>query len=120
MPTNHQYINEKMNPQRLRLWAKSIGQYSSLFVEDAFEVVDHKVNAYRKIVAVLSLAKRYGNTELELALIYALEKNLTRVKSITSILDKKLYLQTSANNTAYETLSLFNTHPNLRGSDTYK
>ncbi len=120
MPTNHQYINEKMNPQRLRLWAKSIGQYSSLFVEDAFEVVDHKVNAYRKIVAVLSLAKRYGNTELELALIYALEKNLTRVKSITSILDKKLYLQTSANNTAYETPSLFNTHPNLRGSDTYK
>jgi transposase len=122
MPTNHQYINEKMNPQRLRLWAKSIGQYSSLFVEDAFEVVDHKANAYRKIVAVLSLAKRYGNTELELelALIYALEKNLTRVKSITSILDKKLYLQTSANNSTYETPSLFNTHPNLRGSDTYK
>lgn len=120
MPHEHQYINEKMNPQRLRSWAKSIGEYSCVFVEDAFEAVEHKANAYRQIVAVLSLAKRYGNMELELALLYAIEKRILKVKSITSILDKKLYLQKSANSASYETPTLFNTHPNLRGPDTYK
>lgn len=120
MPSNHQYINEKMNPQRLRTWAKNIGEYSSLFVEDAFEAVEHKANAYRQIVAVLSLAKKYGDVELELALMYAAQKRILKVKSITSILDKKLYLQKSANNQAYETPSLFNTHQNLRGPNAYK
>jgi transposase len=120
MPSEHQYVHEKMNPQRVRSWAKRIGEYSSLFVEDAFERVEHKVNAYRKIVAVLSMAKIYGESELELALIYALEHNVTKVKSIRSILEKKLYLQKSVNNTNYTTPSLFNTHENIRGADSYQ
>jgi hypothetical protein len=120
MPNDHQYIHEKMNPQRLRSWAKSIGQYSAVFVEDAFEAVEHKANAYRQIVAVLSLAKRYGNTELELALMYAAQHRILRVKSIISILDKKLYLQKSANNESYKVPTLFDTHENLRGPDTYR
>ena len=120
MPNDHQYIHEKMNPERLRSWAKSIGEYSTVFVEDAFEAVDHKANAYRQIVAVLSLAKRYGNTELELALMYATTHRILRVKSIISILDKKLYLQKSVNNENYKVPTLFDTHENLRGPDTYK
>ena len=120
LPKEHQYFNEKINPQRLKSWAKSIGKYSSIFVEDAFEAVEHKANAYKKIVAVLSLAKIYGKTELELALMYAIEHNISKVKSITSILDKKIYLAKSVNNANYATKSLFNNHANLRGSDTYK
>jgi transposase len=120
MPSAHQYVQEKMNPDRLRSWAKSIGEYSMVFVEDAFEAVEHKANAYRQIVAVLSLAKRYGNAQLELALMYAASHQILRVKSIVSILDKKLYLQTSANNTHYHTDTLFDTHENLRGPDTYR
>lgn len=120
MPSSHQYVDEKMNPDRLRRWARDIGEYATVFVEDAFERVEHKANSYRRIVAVLSLAKRYGNAELELALMYALVHRITRVKSIVSILDKKLYLQNGINNTGYKTPALFNTHTNLRGSDTYK
>jgi len=120
MPKNHQYQNEKMNPSRLRNWAKSIGEYSSLFVEDAFKSAEHKPNAYRKIVAVLSMAKIYGYMELELALMYAAQHRILSVKSIKSILDKKLYLQNESNNAGYKTPSLFNTHDNLRGEDTYK
>ncbi len=120
MPNDHQYIHEKMNPDRLRSWAKSIGEYSTVFVEDSFEAVEHKANAYRQIVAVLSLAKRYGNTELELALMYATGHRILRVKSIISILDKKLYLQKSVNNENYKIPTLFDTHNNLRGPDTYK
>ena len=120
MPEEHQYAANKMNPDRLRSWARNIGEYSSLFVEDAFDAVEHKPNAYRKIVAVLLLAKRYGSMELELTLMYAAQHRIDKVKSIVSILDKKLYLQKGSNNTGYKTPSLFNTHTNIRGSDTYK
>ncbi len=120
MPSDHQYVNEKMNPERLRSWAKNIGEYSSVFVEDAFAEVEHKPNAYRKISAVLSLAKRYGKTELELALMYAVSMKTIKTKSIKSILDKKLYLAQSVNNTASPKQSLFDTHTNIRGADEYK
>jgi len=120
MPSEHQYINEKMNPERLRSWAKNIGEYSSLFVEDAFAEVEHKPNAYRKIVAVLSLAKTYGQTELELALMYATQMKTIKTKSIRSILDKKLYLAKSVNNTSTVKQSLFDNHSNIRGADEYK
>ena len=123
MPKEHQYINEKMNPDRLRSWAKSIGDYCGVFVEDAFTQVECKPNAYRHIIAVLSLAKIYGRTELELALIYAIEHRTIRTKSIKSILDKKLYLQKSANNIQHQssnTPALFNTHSNLRDPQNYK
>ena len=120
MPREHQYVHEKMNPQRLRNWAQGIGEYAAVFVEDALEAVEHPANAYRRIVAVLSLAKPYGNTELNLALMYATKHRILGVKSIVSILDKKLYLQTSANNAHYPTDSLFDTHENLRGPETYK
>ena len=120
MPHNHQHINEKMNPERLRSWAKNIGEYSSVFVEDAFEEVEHKPNAYRKISAVLCLAKLYGNTELELALMYATKMRIITTRSIKSILDKKLYLAKSANNIPAVKKSLFNNHTNIRGADEYK
>ncbi len=120
MPNDHQYINEKMNPDRLRSWAKNIGEYSSVFVEDAFAEVQHHPRAYRKISAVLSLAKLYGNTELELALMYAVQMRTITTKSIKSILDKKLYLAKSVNNISSTQQSLFNNHTNIRGADEYK
>lgn len=119
MPSDHRYINEKMNPDRLRSWAKNIGEYASVFVEDAFVQVQHYPQAYRKISAVLSLAKLYGNTELELALMYATKMNTVTTKSIKSILDKKLYLSKSVNNIPPRP-SLFNTHTNIRGADEYQ
>lgn len=120
MPSSHQYINEKMNPNRLRVWAKNIGEYSSVFVEDAFAEVLHNPQAYRKISAVLSLAKLYGNIELELALMYAVGMRTITTKSIKSILDKKLYLSKSANNIEHQQQSLFDNHTNIRGADEYK
>ena len=121
MPTSHQYQEEKMNPNRVRSWAKSIGQQSLLFVEDAFEKVEHAPNAYRKIVAILSLAKVYGKVELELTLQYALNNRTTSSKSIRSILDKKLYLSQSINTTSPKrNHSLFNEHKNIRGASEYQ
>lgn len=120
MPSSHQYFHEKMNPNRLRAWARNIGEYSALFVEDAFAQVEHTPQAYRKITAVLSLARLYGKGELELALMYATKMRTTTTKSIKSILDKKLYLTKSANNITTPPPTLFNTHTNIRGADEYK
>jgi len=117
MPSEHQYVYEKMNPARLRSWATNIGEYASIFVEDAFTEVSYKPQAYRKISAVLSLAKLYGNTQLELALMYAMQMRTITTKSIKSILDKKLYLAKSANNTQH---TVFNNHANIRGANEYK
>ena len=120
MPKDHQYIHEKMQPSRLRSWAKNIGEYSTIFVEDMFTDVEHNPQAYKKIVSVLSLARIHGKMELELALMYALDKKTLRTKSIKSILEKKLYLQKSANNSTHTIQSLFNTHTNLRDPNNYK
>jgi len=122
MPKSHEYAHEKMNPQRLRSWASSIGEYAGIFVEDSFASVQHEANAYRPIIAVLSLAKLYGKVELELALMFAVKERTIKTKSIKSILEKKLYLAKSANNSMGKptTPSLFNTHANIRGAQQFQ
>ena len=116
MPTNHQYANEKINPGRFLNWANNIGINSLQWVKNEFKIVTHAPNAYRKLNAVLNLAKIYGNKDLDLALEYALDNNVTATASIKSILDKKIYLQKPVNNTTTVTVELFNNHENLRGN----
>ena len=116
MPKNHQYQNEKMNPGRLLKWATGIGDNTRVFVKNRLESADYPVNVYKSIIAILSKAKIYGNVELNLALGFALSVNATSVKSIESILSKKLYLQ-PANNT---TNPVLNNHENIRGKNYFK
>lgn len=116
MPLNHQFQNEKMNPQRLLNWATSIGNNAKEFTQNRLDTADYPMNAYKSIIAILSLSKIYGKAELDLALAYAMSINATSVKSINSILTKKLYMQ-PVNNTTNPTL---NNHKNIRGKDYYK
>ena len=116
MPKNHEYQNEKMNPGRLINWAATIGVNAKLFVQNRIDTADYPVHAYKSIIAILSKAKIYGNMELDLALGYATSINAKSVKSIESIVSKKLYMQ-SANNTVNPVL---NNHENIRGSNYYK
>lgn len=117
MPLNHQYQHEKMNPQRLKNWAASVGSNAKMFVEKKLEHAEYPTNAYRGIIAILSLEKIYGKPDLNLALGYASSINTGTVKSIRSILDKKLYLQAVNNYTVSPTTP---THDNIRGSEYYK
>ena len=114
MPKSHQYQSEVMNPDRLKRWAATIGEDTKTFVDNLLESVPHPPNTYRKIIAILSLEKIYGKEELNLAIAYALLNNTLYTKSIKSILDKKLYLSKSANNT--DRPKTVNTHENLRGN----
>jgi hypothetical protein len=52
--------------------------------------------------------------------MYAIEMKTMKTKSIKSILDKKLYLAKSVNNTTPAKQSLFDNHTNIRGADEYK
>jgi hypothetical protein len=87
------------------------------FVEKRLDEAQYPVKAYRTLIAILSLAKLYGKIELNLALAYALKIDAKSVKSIESILSKKLYL-VAANNVVKS--NVFNNHENIRGSDYYK
>ena len=116
MPKNHQFQEEKMNPKRLLNWAASIGNHSKEFVQHRLDTADYPVNAYTSIIAILSKAKIYGKLELDLALGYALAINAKSVKSIESILSKKLY----KNSTNNATNPVLNDHKNIRGKDYYK
>jgi len=113
MPKNHQYQYENMNPGRLINWASNIGVNTKQFVQQRIDTADYPANVYKSIIAVLQKAKVYGNVELDLALGYAITINATTVKSIESILSKKLYMQ-PANNTT--TNNVVNNHENLRGN----
>ena len=117
MPLNHQYQNEKMNPQRLITWGSNIGNDAKEFVETRLEEAQYPEKVYRSLIAILSLGKLYGKIELNLALSYALKIDAKSVKSIESILSKRLYIQ-AVNNTNNN--QLFNNHGNIRGSDYYK
>jgi len=115
MPKSHQYHNEKMNPQRLRAWAGKIGRDMAIFVDNELTTAPHPPNAYRKIIAILSLEKIYDKGSLNLAIGYGVKHGITNTSSIKSILDKKLYLQESVNTTTHQPSSL-DTHENLRGN----
>jgi transposase len=116
MPKNHQYQHEKMNPKRLISWAGSIGKDAQTFVEHRLDKSDYPVNVYTSIIAVLNKSKMYGKMELNMALGYANSINATSVKSIESILSKKLYLKATNN----PVNSVHNDHENLRGSEYYQ
>ena len=115
MPNNHQYANEKINPGKYLNWANNIGINTLQWVKKEFKKVEHAPNAYRKLNAVLSMSKIYGKKELDLALEYAIEYNISATASIKSILDKKLYLQKSISNTS-TSLNIVNNHDYLRGN----
>lgn len=116
MPRNHQYQNEKMNPGRLLNWAISIGENTRAFTQKKLDEAHYPANVYSSIIAILNKAKVYGRAELDMALGYALCINASNVKSIESILSKKLYIQQSNNITS----TVVNNHENIRGQDYYK
>lgn len=117
MPKAHQIYKEQMNPKRLLNWANNIGANTHAFVDKRFNSAQYPVHVYKSLIAILSKAKIHGNSELDDALGYALSINAYSVKSIDSILVKKLHRQ-PVNTTSQSTVH--NTHDNLRGPNYYK
>ncbi len=87
-PENHQYQDAKFNPGRYLNWAKSIGVQTVEFTKMKLEQEQFPSYAYRKLNAILSLAKQYEKYEVDLALGYAMSINATTVASIKLILSR--------------------------------
>ena len=117
MPTNHQHQEAKFNPGCYLNWAKSIGTQTVEFTKNMLDKEQYPSYAYRKLNAILSLAKQYEKYEVDLALGYAMSINATTVVSIKSILSKKLYYKKPANNLINHAQ---NNHSNIRGNTEYK
>lgn len=106
MPRDHEYQKEKTNPGTFLNRAVKIGIHTVVWVKNEFETIEHKPNAYRKINAILSLAKTFSREELDLAIEYAYNHNIVNYTSVKSILKKKLYLQKDMKNSCINVINL--------------
>ena len=118
MPKEHQYQYEKWNPRRILHWANSIGSYTTALMQKIMDSKSHEVRAYKTCMAILSFSKTYGKDELEQVSKVSLELNITKVRTIESMLKTKSYLhyytqQISANN------HCLSNHENIRGQSYY-
>jgi len=117
MPKKYQYQFEKWNPGRILNWALSVGDNTTTLMKRIMESRSHPVRGYHSCMGILSLSNTYGKEALELACSKALEINTQSRSSIEAMLKRKTYLPEE---TAVSTSDLFNSHENLRGSDTYQ
>jgi transposase len=118
MPKDHQYQYEKWNPRRILHWANSMGSYTTALMQKIMDSKSHEVRAYKSCMAILSFSKTYGKEAIEEVSKVSLELNITKVRSIESMLKTKSYLhyyakQISVNNPC------MGTHENIRGKAYY-
>ncbi|PAJ69907.1 IS21 family transposase, partial [Pseudoalteromonas sp. NBT06-2] len=78
------------SPERFEKWAADIGQLTEQYVVMLLQAKKHPEQSYRACLGLLSLAKKYSPSRLELACKRALATGIHRVSGIRSILDKGL------------------------------
>lgn len=82
-----QFNQPEWDDIRMKEWAGSIGPYTLSVVNRIFDSVKVKEQAYRSILSVLNLSKKYSNTDLEAACALALTKvPAPRYKQLKTIL----------------------------------
>lgn len=114
-----QFNQPEWDDVRMKEWAQSIGPYTHSVVDRIFDSVTLKEQAYRSILSVLNLSKKYSKHDLEAACGLALTKLHTpRYKQLKTILSSGVLNQES------ETTEHTNTHTQsqqgyIRGADYY-
>jgi transposase len=119
MPRNHRAMRD-WSPERFLRWAADIGPQTAEVVKYLLQEKRHKEQSYRRILALLGNAKKYGRERLNNACGRALLINSPTRTSVESILKQGLD-QVSVEtppNTVQEELSL-DSHENIRGEDYY-
>jgi len=119
MPRSHRAMQE-WSPERFLSWAADIGAETREVVSHLLQEKRHQEQNYRRILALLSNAKKYGRERLNNACGRALLINSPTRSSVESILKQGLdqvVLETPSN-AVQEELSLDH-HENVRGEDYY-
>jgi transposase len=119
MPRSHQALYD-WSPGRFLRWAADIGPQTREVVKHLLQEKRHKEQSYRRCLALLSNAKKYGRERLNNACGRALLINSPTRSSVESILKQGLdqVAVETQSNTVQEELSL-DTHENIRGEDYY-
>lgn len=121
MPRSHQAMTE-WTPERFLHWAESIGESTREVVNRILMEKRHPEQNYRRVLALLSNAKKYDRTRLNNACRRALLINSPTRKSVESILKQGLdqvdYEQTVEPVEIQQELNL-DQHENVRGSEYY-
>ena len=119
MPKNHRAI-EEWSPQRFLNWASDIGPETRAVVTHLLHEKRHKEQSYRRILALLSNAKKYSRERLNSACARALLIKSPTRSSVESILKQGLdRIPPSINESCIQEELSLNHHENLRGEDYY-
>lgn len=120
MPRSHRAMSE-WSPERFLRWAGDIGEATRKVVNHILQEKRHKEQSYRRVLALLSNAKKYGRDRLNSACRRALSINSPTRSSVESILKQgldQLPLESENAQAQEEQLSL-DYHENLRGEAYY-
>jgi transposase len=117
MPQSHRSLHE-WSPARFLAWAGDIGVETREVVSHLLQEPRHREQSYRRILALLSNAKKYGRDRLNTACGRALLINSPTRSSVESILKHGLDQIEVVENAVQVELNL-DDHENVRGADYY-
>lgn len=109
MPPNHLAVRSQ-TPEAFLAWSKKIGAQTEKLVELLLETAKHKALAYRSILGLQRLAKKFGNTSVEAASAVAVERRVYSQRFVRTILEEEAFgvkRQTDSQRM----------HANIRGSE---
>ncbi len=116
MPESHRR-HKQWNPGSLRNWADKLGEEVRRWVDAQFASRDHPELAYRTLLGLRDLARRYPAQRLNDACGVANRKGLMRIKQVSEVLknsmDKLPLLEE-------EEASLPQDHKNIRGPEGFR
>ena len=119
MPPSHKAIHD-WSPERFLSWADDIGEATREVVSHLLKEKRHQEQSYRRILALLGNARKYGRDRLNNACARALAIHSPTRSSVESILKQGLDQQplTAAETSTQDELFLDH-HENLRGEEYY-
>ena len=109
-------------PERFLNWAGDIGEATRAVVDQILQEKCHKEQSYRRVLALLSNAKKYGRERLNNACRRALMINSPTRSSVESILKQGLDqvpLEQGHTDAVQEEQLSLDYHENLRGETYY-
>lgn len=113
-----QFNQPEWDDIRMKEWAQSIGPFTHSVIERIFESVTLKEQAYRSVLSVLNLSKKYTNHELEAACALALTRLHTpKYKQLKTILSSGVLKQENKKSRNQDTTSTQQGY--IRGADYY-
>jgi hypothetical protein len=113
MPRRHRAVKKKVSLEALLRQARRIGPSVAEFTEKIYNRKRHPDEAYRSVIGVLRLKRRYSAEEIEAACRLALEYDLISYKHVQNLLKRRMFREEEKGQRAVPE------HENLRGSGYY-